>query len=142
MIQASLVPTEHVPDIWEAVRPYINKVAALTYGRYEPDDVFDLVTNKGYLLWIAFDETQIRGVVVTFFMQYPRTKYLYLLMCAGENGKEWKIPMLELLQRFARDNNCDGMEATGRLGWAKIFHDQGYKPLWQVFELPVESFDG
>lgn len=137
MIQASLVPAEHVPNIWDAVRPFINKVTVLTGGRYEPDDVFDLVTNKGYLLWIAFDETDIKGVVVTFIMDYPRSKYLYLLMCAGEEGHSWKTPMLELLQRFARDSECDGLEATGRLGWAKIFKNQGYKPLWQVFEIPT-----
>ena len=141
MIQASLVPTEHVPSVWDAVKPYLNKVTALTAGRYETEDVYDLVTNKGYLLWIAFDEETIKGVVVTFFMDYPRARYLYLLMCAGEEGHSWKMPMLELLQRFARDNDCAGLEASGRLGWAKIFKGQGYKPLWQVFEVPVGDGD-
>jgi hypothetical protein len=137
VIRASLVPVEHVPDVWDEVRPYLNKVTAMTHGRYETEDVYDFVMHKGYLLWIAFDEQTIKGVVVTFFMEYPRSKYLYLLMCAGEEGDSWKMPMLELLQRFARDNECVGLEASGRLGWAKIFKGQGYRPLWQVFEVPV-----
>ena len=29
--------------------------------------------------------------------------------------------MLQLLQRWAKDNECDGIEATARLGWSKIF---------------------
>jgi hypothetical protein len=88
-------------------------------------------------LWIAFDDEKIKGAVVTNFMHYPKKKYLCMTFCGGVELDKWKDPMLKLLQHFAHDTHCDGIEATARLGWTKIFKDDGHKPLWQTFQLPA-----
>jgi hypothetical protein len=59
--------------------------------------------------------------------------------CGGVELKHWKAPMLALLQQFARDTNCDGIEATARRGWAKIFQADGFQSNWVTFELPIEG---
>ena len=59
--------------------------------------------------------------------------------CGGEKLSEWKDPMLNLLQHWAFDSHCDGIEATARIGWAKVFKQDGHKALWQTFELPAGS---
>ena len=69
--------------------------------------------------------------------QYPRRRCLDMVFCAGDSGMEWKAPMLRILQQWAFDSGCDIIESSGRFGWAKIFKDDGYRPLWQVYELPV-----
>jgi hypothetical protein len=76
MIKVSMVPREHVTDIWDAVSPHLKKAADYTYGRYEVDDILDCITDYDYTLWIAFDEESIKGAVVTMMAQYPRKKYL------------------------------------------------------------------
>jgi hypothetical protein len=60
-----------------------------------------------------------------------------MVFCAGDEGMEWKAPMLKELQHWAHDNDCDRIESSGRVGWSKIFKNDGYKALWQVYELPV-----
>jgi hypothetical protein len=60
-----------------------------------------------------------------------------LVFLAGDDGFSWKDEMLSTLQRWARDSECDAIEASGRLGLARAFKDDGYRVLWQVFELPV-----
>ena len=139
MIKVSMVPTEHVVNLWEEVEPHLQKAAEYTYGRYKVDDILDCLTDYGYTLWIAFEEKQIKGAVVTMISQYPRKKYLDMLFTGGVELNSWKEPMLDLLQKWAFDNKCDGIESTGRPGWAKIFKANGHKPLWHTFELPAAN---
>ena len=132
-----MVPVDHVADIWPLVEPFIVRALDYSPGRYQPCDVRELVTEYGYPLWIAFDDEAIKGVVITRFVQYPRKKYLFLEFCAGVEGFSWKAPMLSMLRSWAKDNNCDGIEAVGRDGWQKVFESDGYKRTLTHFELPL-----
>lgn len=136
-LHVSVVPTEHVMTVWPQVVGYIDDALDYTYGRYEAQDILDQLLEGSHLLWIAFDVDKIRGVVVTHFMYYPRKKYLACPIVAGEDFDTWKEPMLEILQRWASDNECEGLEATARLGWARKFKNDGYEALWQTFQLPA-----
>lgn len=137
MIQVSLVPKEHVNNCWDGVKDFLNDAAEYTHGRYEVDDIYDAIMDYDHQLWIAFDDVGFKGAVVTNFVHYPKKKYLCMTFCGGEDLKEWKDPMLKLLQCWAHDNHCDGIEATARMGWTKIFKDDGHTPLWQTFQLPA-----
>jgi len=139
MMQASMVPTEHVFKCWDEVIPYMEKAAEYTYGRYEVGDILDLITDYDHTLWIAFDEKQIKGAVVTKFNSYPHKKYLDMVFTGGIDLKEWKEPMLKLLQHWAFDNDCDGIESTGRPGWAKVFAGDGHRVVWHTYELPAAT---
>lgn len=139
-MQVSAVPPEHVMNVWSEARPHLEKAAVYTYGRYEVDDILTLLTDYGYQLWIAFDKDKtIKGAVVTGFNQYPRKKYLDLTFIGGEDALSWKEPMLKILQHWAYDTDCDGIESHGRAGWARVFKDDGYRFLWQNYELPVAT---
>ena len=133
----SLVPLEHVLDVWPAVADYIQNALEYTRGRYELEDVLERVENGEFLLWIAFDGERIKGCVITDMMQYPRKKFLGCPFVTGDEFASWKQPMFEMLQRFARDNNCEGLEATARPGWSRVFKDDGYEAMWQTFQLPA-----
>ena len=133
----SLVPSEHVLNVWPAVADYVQNALESTDGRYELEDVLEMVEGGGFLLWIAVDGKQIRGCVITQMMQYPRKKFLGCPFVTGDEFASWKQPMFETLQRFARDNDCEGLEATARLGWSRVFKDDGYEAMWQTFQLPA-----
>jgi hypothetical protein len=138
-MSVSLVPSEYAKDVWPAVKEYVAKAVKLTSGKYEPEDVLDLVVRYKYPLWIAFDGTDIKGAVITRFIEYPRKKYLFLEFCGGQDGFSWKEPMLSVLRSWAKDNGCDGIEGAGRDGWQKVFEDDGYVPTLRHFEMPVEQ---
>jgi hypothetical protein len=137
MIEVSLVPVQFINTCWAKVEPFMAKAAKYTYGRFTSDDIYDSVMEHDYQLWVAFDGEDIKGAVVTNVMVYPKRKLLCMSFCGGHDLKEWKEPMLSLLQRYAKDMGCDGIEATARAGWAKIFQSDGYKQNWVTFELPV-----
>ena len=136
-MQVSLIPKDHVSVVWEDIKPYIAKAAEHTYGRYTVDDILDSIIQYNRDLWMAFDDGGVKGIVITYMKNYPQKLYLDLEFCAGDEGLTWKAPMLKVLQHWAYDNGCDGIESSGRLGWAKIMKNDGYKPLWQTYELPV-----
>lgn len=136
-MKVSLILPEHVLEVWPKVREYMADAAKYTYGRYETDDILDSITDYDHHLWIAYDDTGIKGAVVTCFIHYPRRKNLAMQFCGGKEGMTWKEPMLALLQKWAFDNECDCIESSGRAGWAKIFGTDGYKPLWYTYELPA-----
>lgn len=139
-MHVSAVPTEHVISVWPKVRPHMEKAAVWTHGRYEVGDILDCLLEGERQLWIVFeDDGEIKGAVVTGFNVYPRKKYLDLTFIGGDDGFSWKEPMLKMLQHWAYDTQCDGIESSGRAGWSRIFKDDGYKLLWQSYELPVAS---
>lgn len=137
MIEVSMVPPQYVDSCWGHIEAYMEKAAKYTYGRYTCDDIYDSLKEHDYQLWVAYEAGKIKGAVVTNIMVYPKRKLLCMSFCGGEDLKSWKGPMLQLLQKFAKDMGCDGLEATARSGWAKVFQADGYKQNWVTFELPV-----
>ena len=139
MMQVSMVPKDYVKECWKDVKDHLTKAADYTYGRYEVEDILDAILDYDHTLWIAFDEEGIKGAVVTSFMHYPKKKYLNMVFTGGVELKEWKEPMLKLLQHWAYDNQCDGIASTGRPGWAKIFANDGHRVVWHTYELPAAN---
>lgn len=136
-IRITLVPSDRIMDAWTMVEPFMELAADVTNGRYQSTDILEALLHLNHDLWVVFDETRVYGAVVTALKQYPQKKYLELAFIAGEDGHSWKDQMLDILRRWAYDNSCDGIESCARLGWAKIFKDDGYRPMWQMFELPM-----
>ena len=137
-MEVSAVPAEYVKQVWPDIKDYMQGAADYTYGRYDVDDILESITDYDHVLWIAFTEEGIKGAVVTNFSDYPRKRMLCMQFCGGVEVNTWQGPMLELLQRWSKDNDCDGIESTGRVGWSKVFKSDGYKPLWETYELPVD----
>lgn len=133
----SAVPTDHVIDVWPKIAGFIADACVYTHGRYEAEDVLEELLGGTHLLWIAFEGSYVKGAVVTNFLEYPRAKYLSCPFVAGDDFESWHTPMLSVLQRWARDNGCAGVESTARLGWARKLKNDGYKALWQTFQLPA-----
>jgi hypothetical protein len=138
MIEVSMVPAQYVDQCWSKIEGYIEKAAEYTYGRFTASNIYDLVVDGDYQLWVAFNGSDIKGVVVTNVVTYPQRKLLCMQFCGGEDLINWKDPMLALLRRFAKDVGCDGIESTARPGWAKIFQNDGFAAHWVTFELPLD----
>jgi len=137
MIEVSMVPTQYVDSCWKQIEPFMEGAARYTYGRYTSDDIYNCIEDGSHQLWVAYEGSEFKGAVATNILIYPKRKLLSMVFCGGIKLNEWKKPMLILLQRFAKDMGCDGIESVGRRGWEKVFKDDGYKALWVTYELPI-----
>ena len=135
-MQVSLVLPEHYDVIWHDIHAYMAGAAKYTYGRFEAEDIKEGLSNKDQQLWIAFDDS-IKGAVITEIIQYPRMRTLVMHFTGGKELQSWKYPMLNTLQRYAKDKGCDSIESYGRRGWERIFKHDGFKSRFMYYELPV-----
>jgi len=81
---------------------------------------------------------QIYGFVVTEIVTYPQMKTLMMHFTGGVHLNKWKDNMLKTLQEFAKELDCKVIESYGRKGWGKVFEQDGYKPRFIYYELPLE----
>jgi hypothetical protein len=140
-MQVTWVPTEHIEFVWPNIKEYMMGAAEFTFGRFTAEDIKnELLRRQGeQQLWIAFeDKDNFYGAVVTEVYQYPQMRALIMHFTGGKQLPKWKKPMLEILQQFAADNECDVIESYGRPGWAKVFKKDGYEQRFIFYELPVE----
>ncbi len=135
----TLVPPEHIPDVWAEVEPLLAPAVNRTSGRFITSDVYQSVMEDGYLLWIAVTDDKIVGAVVTFFTHYPRKKYLCVQFCGGHSFRVWKKQIFAVIRKFAADNVCDGLEALGRIGWENELKGEGYRHVAQFFEISTDA---
>jgi hypothetical protein len=79
-------------------------------------------------LWVAHQEGQVYGHVITEIKDYPRCKMLIVQYCAGEEDhmQYAEDEMFDLLDRFAKDAGCAGVEFVGRPGWRKQANKYGF----------------
>jgi hypothetical protein len=139
-MQVSLVPLEYIETVWPQIEEYMDGAARYTYGRFNVEDIKEGLYTKPQQLWIAFDEeNSVKGAVVTQVLTYPRLNALVMHFTGGVDLKEWKPMMLEIIQRFAKENGCDVIESYGREGWGKVFQNDGFKSRFMFYELPVEN---
>jgi hypothetical protein len=135
----SAVMPEHYEVVWDKIAYYMEGAAKYTHGRYSAQDIKDGLYKNNWQLWIAFDNNKIYGAVITEIIKYPRLNALVTHFTGGIKLKLWKDDMLALLRRFASDSGCKTIESHGRVGWKKVFENDGFKSQFMFYELPVKG---
>jgi hypothetical protein len=138
-MEISIVPVEHIDSVWPSVEQYLKGAADYTYGRFTVEDIKNRLYTAPQQLWIAYDKEIIYGAVVTEITQYPQMRTLVMHFTGGVELPKWKNEMLQMLQRFAKDQGCNVIESYGRIGWEKVFKNDGFKSRFMFYELPVEK---
>lgn len=138
-MEVSVVLPEHYDAVWPLIKDYMDGAAKYTYGRFTVDDIRKGLDDNPQQLWVAYEEDKVYGAVVTEFIIYPQCKALVMHFTGGKELQRWKSNMLELLQKFAKENKCDVIESYGREGWAKVFKNDGFVSRFMFYELPVEN---
>lgn len=116
--------TQFIPDLHR----YLRKSEAWTRGRASVDDIVRFLYIGQMSLWIAVDNLHVYGYVITEIKQYPKAKFLVLQYAAGQPNhmKLFDTQMHEVLEKFAKDAGCSGIEYFGRAGWRKDARKHGY----------------
>lgn len=128
-MRASLVPPGMVSSVIPALLPYLAESEKWTRGRAKVDDILRFILNGQMQLWIGHEENTIYGHVVTEIKDYPQCKMLVVQYCAGEPNHMQYVDdeIFDLLDRFAKDAGCAGVEFVGRPGWRKQADKYGFE---------------
>ena len=111
---------------WPIAKEYLAKSAALSHGAFDLDDIYRRLVSKDAQLWCVHNG-DIKAVIVTQIMIYPKQKRLKLFLLGGEDMAKWEPMVSDVWDRFAKENGCAGIEISGRRGWARNAKQYGYE---------------
>tara|TARA_R110000824_G_scaffold54853_1_gene151328 strand:+ start:642 stop:1073 length:432 start_codon:yes stop_codon:yes gene_type:complete len=141
-VEVSLVDPDYLHLIWDEASLVLDRSTGTAHGRYSLDHIEHEIMIGEQHLWIVFDDDKkVISALTTKFVSYPGKRLLAGQFLGGERIMRWRDSMLETLERWAVDNNCDGMEMTGRRGFERILKPHGWTPEYTVFEKMFEEKD-
>lgn len=134
-VQVALVPTIHLPIIWEQVEHMLAPAVESSNGRCTIDKLFESLISAQKHLWVVFGEDKtITCVAVTAVLNYPSKTMLSIEFLGGSGIEIWAFKLLGVLESFAKDAGCEGLEATARHGFWKWLEKDGFERAYTVFE--------
>ena len=110
------VPCEDVDFIWSQVAPLLSKALDETYTI---NDIQSGLFNDRMQLFISWNNNKVESAVVTEIAQYPQSKVLRYFLAGGSNLENWLERIQEIIEKFAKKENCTHLEVAGRKGWVR-----------------------
>lgn len=136
-----LVPHSFITRTLPHLVKFLEKSEYWSNGRASIDDIVGFLYSGQMNLWVGVYEG---GIVVGYLMtevkQYPKKKLLNVQYCAADTGVLDKAgeKIFGILEQFARDGGCSGIEFFGRPGWAPHAKSQGFDTRTVVYEKHFE----
>jgi hypothetical protein len=87
------------------------------------------------LLWVATDTRAIYAAAVTSLDRINGETLCTIVACGGRDRARW-LPLIAVLEDFARAEGCRAIRILGRRGWARALPD--YRITRIVLEKPLE----
>jgi hypothetical protein len=125
-MEVGIISPDKIDDYWDAIQPLMQSFYERAEGRYEPEDIRELLKNNSFTLWAVVHNRELKSIVMNSIVQYPRLKELQIFMCAGDGYKDW-VGLVETIAQYGRDMGCTKITALTRLGWDKILSNLGFK---------------
>jgi hypothetical protein len=135
----TLIPHDHVLDIWPQVAEMLDKAARTTNGRFDKLSILDELMNNTIELWVVFDDKVPVAALTTRVSPYVEYKTLSIDWVGGSRMRDWIGDAMKTLKSYARDQGCRKLEGRGRSGWIRALKKYGWKPDYTALELELND---
>ena len=138
------IPTSNINDVWNLVKKNIEEALSFSGSYTDSDFILECVKSEKMQLWILWDKEQTTsiekyyGVVVTEIIQRKLKRSCNIFIVTGRHRQKWQH-LVESLEDFAIEQNCDCMELYARPGWDKIMRKLNYKKTHIVLEKQLKK---
>lgn len=130
-----LVPPEDIDSVWEPIKHLLDPAVERSNGRWEMEALYNSLKDFNQHLWLIFDEFgRIHAAAVTQMVTYPAKSMMVIEFIGGKGVKYWVDDFVTLVEKWAKDNGCKGVEATARFGFWKWLESHKYEKAYTVFE--------
>ncbi len=118
------IAVESVDKHREELFPYLDSFVERSRDRYDIEDVFNNIKKGYWTLWVVHKDSELKAVLITQIIEYPKLRELQIIMCVGEKHKDW-YSLISRMEEYAKLTGCKKVTAITRPGWEKVM--QGYK---------------
>jgi len=138
------IPVNKLDEVWSLVKNNIQQALSFSGNQTDAEFVYETIKDKKFQLWIVWDEDkktvkeQYNGVVVTEIIQRKLKRSYNIFIVTGRHRQKWQH-LVESLEDFAIEQNCDCMELYARPGWDKIMRKLNYKKTHIVLEKQLQK---
>jgi len=128
MIELWHLPPELAAAAWPDVAPLLAPAVAMAEGRHTLQTTLQRVQDGHMQAVVALSDARPIMACITQVALYPAQRWLQVPFCGGSRMREWLAPLLETIDGLAYDNQCVGIEISGRGGWERVLAPFGYVP--------------
>jgi len=133
------VPKEKVALIWDDIKDEIQRALDHAQGEEELQDVKNKLEEGVYGLLVIFIEDNLKGVVTVQFMNYPQIRALRVVTISGHDYFKWQVPLHEYLEKWAKEQGMQRIEAMVRKGQIRALAPLGYKPAYTFMTKDIDN---
>lgn len=123
--------------MWAAVLPWLEALEEYADGRETVTDLRKWLELGHLQLWIWMEEDDsVTGLLITEIVDMARGRICRLRVCTGREPARW-MPSVSIIELWAKEQGCKGVEPIARPGWGKYLAPIGYKVSHNVFWKPL-----
>ena len=138
------IPSSNLDDVWLLVEKDISSALQYSGNHTDAEFVKETIKEDKFQLWILWDKDKpttkekYYGVVVTEIVKRKLKKSCNIFIVTGRQRRLW-TPLIQVIEDFAKEQDCDQKELIARLGWDKIMKPFNYKRTHVVLEKQIEK---
>jgi hypothetical protein len=132
------------PAVFARLVPYLRDALRFCHGELSESSIKAFVAADRQQLWIALagDGAELLGVILTEISEYPTLRVLRIVLLQGIRFRDWSGHARVALEIFARENQCERLEASGRKGLARLLAPLGFEVAYTTLILEVRNHNG
>jgi hypothetical protein len=131
------VRVDEINAVWPQAAPLVRLAQRRIERNAGMADIYDDLIAERAMLWLVRTEDKLRAVIVTEIAQHPRRRVWRMLMIGGCGMSEWLGEGIKAMKRAATIAGCSAIEADGRLGWARIAPQCGFREISRAYEMEI-----
>lgn len=123
------IPTRHVPQVWPLCEGMIEKAVDYANGRVTTRGIYDRLLDRDLQLWCVIRDDEILAACITKVSRFPAVKSCCIMYAGGTELDSWMSRILDTVETWAKELECDVLEVNGRRGWVRKLKDQGFREI-------------
>lgn len=131
------IRADQIDAVWHEAAPLIRLAQKRIERNAGMADIYNDLIDERSMLWTIRVEDKLQAVIVTEIAQHPRRRVWRVLMIGGSGMSDWLDDGIAAMKKAAQIAGCSAIEADGRLGWAKIVPQRGFKEISRAYEMEI-----
>ena len=127
-VEGLLVPKNKIRVVWPQAEKLLADAIEQSRGKIVPENLYSFILSPYGQLWMANtkEPPEFIMAMVTQICAYHSVNVLRVIVAGGKCAKA-ALPIMKMVEEFALQEGCGGIEVSGRVGWKKLLAPYEFK---------------